>query len=141
MGALLAVALLAVTYILFDPELGTPVPLFQELTCRGDLVVVAGDGYGEPLLRVPESGLRAQAFAPDGVTPRPAFFTVWKRQAGDEWSWFFDHTGPSGEHTFFMSPVDAQTESYVSAKDLDGKHCEGASAVLRAAVLTSSASP
>lgn len=140
LAVVLGGSLLAMTYVLFDPDLGTPVPLFQEFTCRGDLVVQAGNGYGDPWLRVPETGVRALAFAPDGSTPRPAFFTVWKRDLGGDWTWYFDHTAPTGEHSFFMSGVAEGTDAYVTAKDLEGKHCQGESRVLRAN-LTSSAQP
>jgi hypothetical protein len=120
--------MLAMTYVLFDPDLGTPVPLFQEFTCRGRLDVTASDPQGAPSLRAPEMALKMSARADDGL--RPAYFIAMKREAGSEWEEYYAVEIPAGDHLMHVSPVTEKTEMYVIAKDLEGRYCSGRSSVL-----------
>lgn len=127
-GATLALSILALTYVLFDPDLGTEAPLFGELTCRGELEVLVSDGHGRPYLLAPESGVRARALG-DGEL-RPALFTVHKREAGEEWSVYFTDDDRAGERIFFVGEIEPTTEVYVRAKDLEGRYCAGGSPII-----------
>jgi len=138
LAAALGLSLLGMTYILFDPELGTAVPLFQEFTCKSELRVLATDPSGNETLRIPEMALRMRAFGDDA--PRPAHFTIHKRERDEPWGIFYALPIQTGEHYIYVEPITAQTEIYVEAMDLEGVYCTGRSPVVRA-IPTSSPAP
>lgn len=130
-AAFLGLSILAMTYVLFDEDLGTPVPLFQEFTCRGKLDVTLTDPAGKPELRVPEMAVKMRA-AGDGET-RPAFFRLFIRDNADsDWREYFTFNIPGGEHLNYVGQITNETQLYVSAKDTEGEYCGNESDVISA---------
>lgn len=129
-AAALGLSILALTYVLFDPDLGTELPLFGEITCRGRLDVVATNGFGGEFLQLPASGVTARATA-DGEPQAVLFEMFLRREPAAPWQRFHDQVAPGGEHTFYVTAVTEQTEAYVSARHLEGKVCAGESSVLQ----------
>lgn len=129
LAATLGLALLASTYVLFDPDLGTEAPLFQEFTCTGRLAVGAGDGLGRPQLASPEMALKMNAT--DGATGelRPALFRIFTREAGADWEEYYAVAVREGEHFIYLR-VSPTMEAYVEARDLEGEVCAGKSQAL-----------
>lgn len=122
-------ALLAMTYVLFDPDLGTEAPLFGELTCRGALELRVANGFGEPYLREPVTALTMEAT--DGGARVPALFVAYKREQGETWKEWLQQARPSGEWSVFMGDITPSTEVYVEARDLRGERCDAESGILR----------
>jgi hypothetical protein len=125
-AALLGLTILGLTYALFDDDLGTPVPLFQEFTCRGTMELEVLNGFGEPHLQVPASGITVRALY-DGAT-QPVYMRLFVRDAPDApWRQFHDQLAEDGEHTFFVTSITSTTEAYADAKHLDGARCRSES--------------
>lgn len=127
----LALTMLGLTLVFFDEDLGTPVPLFHEITCRSDFDVMASDGQDRPVLHVPQSAVKLIALA-EGV-PQLAYFSLYVREGDGAWSLYAEQQSISETHFMFLYPTTNATEAYATAKDPGGKFCEGRSGVLRAA--------
>lgn len=126
----LAFAILGLTYVLFDPDLGTPAPLFGEFTCRGQLAVTATGPSGTAELGVPETGIRFEVT--HAGMPHGAFVLLWLRAPGGDWTQEQELVVESGQDLFFVPRIESGTEAYVEARDTRGAVCDGRSATLRA---------
>lgn len=129
-AALLSGVLLVETAALFDEDLGTPVPLFHEWTCYGTLDVGATDGYGNPSLRIPNSGLNASA-SWEGELVK-AYFRAFVRHGEGPWEELPPARDDRGWHIFFIERVEPSTQAYTLARDISGKRCSGESVVIPA---------
>jgi len=135
-AATLGLSILALTYVLFDPDLGTEAPLFGEFTCRGRIVVEVANGFHEPYLVPPNSAVYFRTATEDNATVA-TFVTVETREGSDaEWAKLLSRTAPEGDGFVFIPEVTNATQARVIAKDLEGQVCEGTSRTI-----TTSASP
>lgn len=132
LAIVLSGALFVETYALFDTDLGTPVPIFHELTCRGKLDVRATDGFGNATLRQPDSGLNASAAWGGALVP--SYFLGFYREGTGPWLALPPSRDDRGWHVFFMERVTNLTQAYVEARDLSGTRCDAKSEVIGAGV-------
>ena len=110
-------ALLGMTYVLFDPDLGTAVPLFQEFTCRGRFDLAITSGFYEPFLRVPASGLYIRSSV--GGVLVPSYVWIELREGEGDWEELAQHAVPTGEESYFLPTVTEETQARVTLKALE----------------------
>lgn len=122
-GALLILPLLILSY---DPESG--LERLRQPLCRGGMVVVATDPYGEATLPPREGGLRVNV-TKDGA-PVAVRLSLFVRDPGSDWrfQWGLDTT--SGIETFAIQHAPGR-EFYVRAVDPTGALCPQDSPVVR----------
>lgn len=135
-AAALGLSILGLTYVLFDPDLGTQAPLFGEFTCRGGIIVEVANGFHEPYLTPPNSAVyfRAHDAANNSID---AFVTIETREGDDgEWTKLLARSAPEGDGYTFIPLVTEKTQARVLAKDTTGQVCAGVSRTI-----TASASP
>lgn len=129
LAATLGLSLLGLTYVLFDPELGTPVPLFQEFTCRGRIEVFAGNVRDEPTLLAPQMALKMRTFGPDGE-PMLSYLSIYRKDGDGDWQLYIARPSVTDPDLIFLDVIDQTTAIRVNAKDLEGRVCAGESAVI-----------
>ena len=129
-AATLGLSILALTYVLFDPDLGTEAPLFQEFTCRGRLEVTIANGFEEPFLRTPSSAVHYRATREGHLVA--VWVTLFVREAGEEWTAQLSRRDEPSDAYIFIPTVTNATEAYVEARDVSGETCVGESPVIRA---------
>ena len=135
-AATLGLSILALTYVLFDPDLGTEAPLFGEFTCRGRLVVEVANGFYEPYLVPPSSAVYFRTATAENATVA-TFVTLETREGPDgAWTRLLSRNAPEGDGFIFIPEVTNMTQARVIAKDLAGEVCEGTSRTI-----TTEASP
>lgn len=127
----MGLTLLGMTYALFDPDLGTSVPIFHEFTCSRGMHVEAVDGYGNSTINVPAGAVYAKAFGEEGQIV-PAFLTLHRRDEGGDWARVLAAENPNGQFVFTLSDVRETTEVYVEARDPTGAYCKASSGILKA---------
>jgi hypothetical protein len=130
-AATLGLSILALTYVLFDEDLGTSAPLFAEFTCRGELEVEIANGFHEPWLTTPSSAIYYKATR-DGELVG-VFMSLHVREAGGEWRIPLSRTDEPSEGFVYIPTVTNATEAYVSVKDTSGRTCKAESPIIRAA--------
>lgn len=127
-AAFLGLSLLAMTYVLFDPDLGTDAPLFGEFTCRGAIEVELAHSFGGDHLTMPDSGLVFNA-TEDGA-PVHVVAVLFVQQPGEEFEATQSLNAPSGSDFFYLAKVTPGMAVFVRATDVEGKVCRGDSRTL-----------
>jgi hypothetical protein len=124
LAAILASTLLLEVAALYDPDIGTPVPLFHRWTCHGALTVEAAG------LRLGTSGLNVSAsWSGEAV---PSYFLAYVQRGEAPREELPAVRDDRGWHIFFVTGITPETHAFGIARDLSGRHCDGQSPTLRA---------
>lgn len=130
-AATLGLSILALTYVLFDPDLGTDAPLFGEFTCRGKLEVTIANGFDEPYLVPGGSAVHYRATR-EGNATLAVSVTLFVREKGEDWRAQLTRRDEPSDAYIYIPRVTENTEAYVEAKDVTGEICGGRSPVIGA---------